>query len=205
MILLRHGQSEFNLHFSTSRKDPGIKDPKLTPLGHEQAQAAAEALAGEGLRRILASPYTRALQTAAPIAGQLGLPVMVHPVVRERYAFTCDIGTPRTELWARWPEHDFSGIEEVWWPPIEEPAECVLARAALFRAEMTALPDWADTLVVSHWGFILSMTGKSIGNGEWLRCDPTAPPPEVTWAHHSTVIASRPESVRVGSAVSDKA
>ena len=52
------------------------------------------------------------------------------------------------------------------------------ARAALFRAEMAALPDWRDTLVVSHWGFILAMTGERLMNGEWLRCDPTGPAPE---------------------------
>jgi broad specificity phosphatase PhoE len=184
MILLRHGQSEFNLHFSASRRDPGITDPKLTPLGHEQAAAAAEALAGEGLQRILVSPYTRALETAAPIARRLGIPVLVNPVVRERYAFVCDIGTPRAELARSWPEHDFARIDEIWWPPVEEPAEGILARAALFRAEMAALPDWSDTLVVSHWGFILSMTGQSVGNGQWLRCDPTAPPPaEIVWRH----------------------
>ncbi len=184
MILLRHGQSEFNLHFTATRKDPGIEDPKLTPLGHEQAQQAAEALAGQGLRRILASPYTRALQTAAPVARRLGLPVLVNPVVRERYAFTCDVGSPRAHLARDWPNHDFAGIEETWWPDIEEPAEQVLQRAAMFRAEMAALPDWAGTLVVSHWGFILSLTGKSVANGQWLRFDPTAPPPaEVIWKH----------------------
>ena len=87
MILLRHGQSEFNLHFTATRKDPGIPDPKLTELGHAQAAAAAEALAGEGVRRIIASPYTRALQTAAPIARRLDIPVHVMSTVRERYAF----------------------------------------------------------------------------------------------------------------------
>ena len=71
MILLRHGQSEFNLHFTATRRDPGIRDPRLTPLGHQQAAAAAEALRGKGITRILASPYTRALQTAAPIARAL--------------------------------------------------------------------------------------------------------------------------------------
>jgi precorrin-6x reductase len=42
MILLRHGQSEFNLLFTQTRKDPGIKDPRLTSLGHSQAEAAAD-------------------------------------------------------------------------------------------------------------------------------------------------------------------
>jgi glucosyl-3-phosphoglycerate phosphatase len=184
MILLRHGQSEFNLHFTITRRDPGIPDPKLTPLGHEQAAQAVAALRGERIQRIIASPYTRALQTAAPIARALGVPVFVNPIVRERYAFACDIGSPRTELAMAWPDHDFSAIEEVWWPAIEEPGQSVLNRAALFRAEMAALTDWSDTLVVSHWGFILAMTGIRVTNGEWLRCDPTAPAPaEVVWRH----------------------
>src|SRR3954452_14699386 len=98
MILLRHGQSEFNLHFTATRRDPGIIDPKLTELGHTQAAEAAIALAGEGIRRIIVSPYSRALQTVAPIARLLRVPVIINPIVRERYAFACDVGTPRTEL-----------------------------------------------------------------------------------------------------------
>lgn len=190
MILLRHGQSEFNLHFGATRRDPGIADPKLTELGHSQATAAAEALAGEGIARIVSSPYTRALQTAAPVAKRLNLPILITPTVRERYAFSCDIGTPRTALGEAWPHLDFSHIDEVWWPPVEEPDHQVEARAALFRAEMAALPDWRDTLVVSHWGFILAMTGERLMNGEWLRCDPTAPAPAaIAWrAPHPTVV-----------------
>lgn len=182
MILLRHGQSEFNLHFTATRRDPGIQDPKLTPLGQEQAEAAAIALADAGIERIIVSPYTRALQTAAPSAAAFGVPVLINPVVRERYAFVCDVGSPRTALERAWPTHDFSVIDEIWWPPGEEPAASVQARAALFRAEMTALPDWSRTLVVSHWGFIMALTGLSVQNGQWLRFDPTTPPPaEISW------------------------
>ena len=183
MILLRHGQSEFNLHFGASRRDPGIDrraaDRAWPRAGRGGGPAPARA---SGSRRIIASPYTRALQTAAPIAAALDVPVFVNPIVRERYTFACDIGTPRTELERAWPGHDFSTIDEVWWPPIEEPEAFIMDRARLFRAEMAALPDWADTLVVSHWGFILSMTGQSVMNGQSLRCDPTVPgPTEVTW------------------------
>lgn len=185
MILLRHGQSEFNLLFSQTRRDPGIADPKLTPLGHEQAGQAAEALLREGLRRIVVSPYTRALQTASHIAKATGLPVHVNPIVGERYAFACDIGSPRSALARSWPGHDFSTIDEIWWPAIEEPIDGIVGRAARFRAEMAALPDWSDTLVVSHWGFILAMTGQSLGNGQWLRCDPrSAAPDAIVWRHH---------------------
>jgi len=182
MILLRHGQSEFNLHFTATRRDPGIVDPRLTPLGQAQATEAADRLAGMAISRIIASPYSRALETAAPIATRLGVPVIVNPIVRERYAFMCDIGTPRTELLQAWPDHDFSTIEEVWWPAIEEPAASVIGRAARFRAEMATLNDWRDTLVISHWGFILALTGRSVTNGEWMRFDPTDPPPaEIVW------------------------
>jgi broad specificity phosphatase PhoE len=178
MILLRHGQSEFNLHFSAERRDPGIVDAPLTELGRLQAAEAARQLCHEGIRRIITSPYTRALQTAAPLAKALGAETFINPIVRERYAFACDVGSPRTELERTWPQHDFSTIDEVWWPPTEEPAASVIGRAALFRAEMAALPDWSDTIVVSHWGFILTLTGVSVMNGQWLRCDPTAPAPE---------------------------
>jgi broad specificity phosphatase PhoE len=182
MILLRHGQSWFNHHFSQTRRDPGIEDPALTPLGEQQAEAAAEALAGEGVARILASPYTRALQTAAPIARRLGLPILVNPVVRERYAFACDVGTPGPALASAWPGLDLAALDPVWWPAAEEPADAVIARAALFRAEMAERADWAGTLVVSHWGFILALTGRSVMNGQWVRCDPHDPPPaEIVW------------------------
>ncbi len=185
MILLRHGQSEFNLHFTKTRRDPGIKDPKLTPLGHQQAEAAAEALAGRDIRRIIASPYTRAIQTALPTARRLGLPLTITPTVRERYAFACDIGTPVSRLRMEFPDLSFPEMDEMWWPAVEEPAEQVEARARLFRAEMAALDDRAHTLVVSHWGFILAFTGQSVNNGQILEVDPTADhPAEVVWKHH---------------------
>ncbi len=184
MILLRHGQSEFNLHFTATRVDPGIVDPRLTELGHHQAEQAAEQLEGHGITHIIASPYTRALQTAAPFARKLKLPVLINPIVRERYAFSCDVGSPASHLARDWPQHDFSQLDEIWWPAIEEPAASVIDRANLFRAEMAALPHWANTLVVSHWGFILSLTGESVMNGTWRQIDPTTPAPAtISWRH----------------------
>jgi broad specificity phosphatase PhoE len=177
MILLRHGQSEFNLHYTATRIDPGIEDPRLTPLGHQQAEQAATALAADPIERIIASPYTRALQTAAPLAQRLGLPVLVTQAVRERYAFVCDVGSPVTDLAAAWPGHDFSALHDIWWPQQAEPEARVVDRANAFRAEMAADPAWQRTVVVSHWGFIMALTGISVQNGQWLRVDPTAPAP----------------------------
>ncbi len=172
MILMRHGQSEFNLHFSATKRDPGIRDPRLTPLGQAQAEKATEAMRAAKITRIMASPYTRALQTAAPSAHALGLPVQINPGVRERYHFTCDIGSSRCDLAAAWPDHDFADLPENWWPSETESPESVDARAKLFVAQMRLAPDWEHTMVVSHWAFILALTGESLDNGAWIRFDP---------------------------------
>jgi len=44
VILIRHGQSHFNVVFNETRVDPGIVDPGLTEEGERQAAAAAQAL-----------------------------------------------------------------------------------------------------------------------------------------------------------------
>ena len=48
---------------------------------------------------------------------------------------------------------------------------------------MAAEPDWRRTLVVSHWGFLLALSGCSIENGRAQRFDPTVPPPPINWKH----------------------
>ncbi len=184
MILLRHGQSEFNAAYTRTRVDPGISDPSLTDEGRAQIAAAAAALAGQGLRRIVVSPYTRALQTAAIVAERIGATVLIDAVVRERCAFVCDVGSRRATLVEAWPQHDFAAIDEVWWPDGRETEAEVIARAARFRAAMAADPAWRETLVVSHWGFILALTGEKLVNGAWTRYDPaSAAPAAIDWVH----------------------
>src|ERR1700722_4066033 len=178
MILLRHGQSEFNLRFTATRRDPGIEDARLTEYGHLQAEIAARALADQPITRIITSPYTRALQTAEPLARRLGLKIEIHPVVRERFGLPCDVGSSRSRLTAAWPAHDFSHIEEKWWPDEHETPDAVTGRARSFRQLMAMEPNWPETVVVSHWGFILCMTGQSIANCQTIRCDPNGPAPE---------------------------
>ena len=107
MLLLRHGQSYFNLHFNATRVDPGIEDPELTPLGFEQAAAAAARLSARVLTHVIISPYTRALQTAQPVLAVHQVPVAIMQEVREQAAYACDIGSPPDVLASRFPHHDF--------------------------------------------------------------------------------------------------
>ena len=177
MFLLRHGQSYFNLLFSATRVDPGIEDPDLTPLGIEQAQAAAVELAEVALTRIIVSPYTRALQTAQPILAFHEVPVHIMHEVRERAAFACDIGSPPQRLASRFPHHEFAHLPQQWWHEGVESQEQTDARAGAFRTLMADRDDGDTTLLVGHWAFILALTGVSLANGELMEYDPGAQPP----------------------------
>jgi broad specificity phosphatase PhoE len=167
MILVRHGESEFNVVFSRTRVDPGIRDPELTPNGRRQAAQAATALAGYGIDQVVTSPYTRALQTAEIVAEILGVAVEVEPLVRERGFFACDIGTAASDLTQAWPQHDFGHLDEIWWQEDETEAS-VADRCRRFHECVVDHRHWPRLAVVAHWGFIRALTGLELGNGEFV-------------------------------------
>lgn len=172
MYLLRHGQSEFNVHFTRTRVDPGIEDPALTTLGRDQARSAAAALADNGISRIVASPYRRTLETAAILGERLGLPIEIDSLVRERCWFVCDVGTPASKLCTLWPEIDFSRLGEQWWPVRGETEAQLSARCGVFASRLHRATDWGETVYVSHWGFIRGLTGLAVGNGTVVELRP---------------------------------
>lgn len=172
MILVRHGQSEWNAVYSQTRVDPQIPDPPLTAIGRQQALEAADALAVLAVERLLVSPYLRTLQTAEIIAERLGLSLSIEPLAREQAAFSCDIGTPRSQLADRWPHISFDHVEEVWWPPERETEVELGHRCSRFRHAMRQLPDWQRVAVISHWAFIRGLTGVEARNGQLVRFDP---------------------------------
>ncbi len=174
MILIRHGQTLFNVVYGQTRQDPGIVDPGLTEVGRQQVADAAPDLDGRGARRILASPYRRALETAEIPAEVLALPITVDPQVGERAHFACDIGSAPSELATRWPDIAFDHLAEQWWPTLSESEEAMAQRCQAFRERARAWPDWPEILIVSHWGFIRGLTGESVTNAQHLAYDPEA-------------------------------
>ncbi len=180
MILVRHGQSEFNSIFGRTRIDPGIPDPGLTSAGRLQAEQVADTLAGVHppavITRIVASPYRRTLQTADIIADTLDLPVSIEALVRERAGYSCDIGSPASDLARQWPQFDFSDLSERWWeagrPQGSDETEAMLTqRCEVFRSRMATCTDWKNVLIVTHWGFIRALTGCEVRNGQLLSYD----------------------------------
>ena len=169
MILIRHGQTIFNAIFSVTRIDPGVPDPLLTARGRGQAREIAAALAGEEIELVVASPYRRAIQTADTAARALGVPVEIDADARERFSFSCDRGSRRSELARAWPEYDFAHLAERWWPESEEDEAAFAARCARFAERMAASPAWSRTAVVTHWGVIRALTGERVTNGRLVR------------------------------------
>ena len=70
IVFVRHGH-------------PDYAHDCLTPLGRQHAAAAAQRLLGEGVEAIYSSTCGRALETAAPLAEALGLPVQGCDFMRE--------------------------------------------------------------------------------------------------------------------------
>jgi len=173
VILMRHGETVFNRVYGATRRDPGVADPALTAVGRAQAEAAARRLAGEDVRRLIASPFTRALETAEIVARHLRIPVTVDARVRERAAFACDVGTCRSALAARWSGLALEQLDEVWWHAAVEGEPALDARCAEFRADIARATDWPHVAVITHWGVIRSLARASLTNGETVRFDPT--------------------------------
>src|SRR5262245_7797648 len=67
LFLIRHGEPE-------AAWGGGDDDPGLSERGREQAAAAAEALAGEGMLALRTSPMRRCRETAAAYVQLMGLP-----------------------------------------------------------------------------------------------------------------------------------
>ena len=76
LLLIRHGQSTFNVEGRLPGQLPGIP---LTDEGRRQAHRAAVALADVPLSTIIASPLERAAETAAIIARGWGIAVRHDP------------------------------------------------------------------------------------------------------------------------------
>jgi probable phosphoglycerate mutase len=83
ILLVRHGES------APAREDrpfpmlDGHGDPPLAPEGEAEAERVGERLAVEPIDAVYVSGLRRTVQTAAPLAGKLGITPEVEPGMRE--------------------------------------------------------------------------------------------------------------------------
>src|SRR4051794_15995119 len=110
VLLIRHGQSTFNVVYEETGRDPGHVDARLTELGQRQAEETRDMLAAEPVDLVISSPLTRAIQTAQIVFGERGIPVHVTCRHRERLESTCDVGRSPMELKQDYPHLDFDHL-----------------------------------------------------------------------------------------------
>jgi broad specificity phosphatase PhoE len=150
-LLLRHGESVSNADPQAIALPEEIGD-RLSERGREQARAAAKALTGVGITRLLSSPARRGRETAEPLSEALGLPVTVLPYVHELKE-TVGYGRLSAEEQKRhrWsarmsahpddPDHAGGGAESF---------NQILVRVRSLKAELESQPSEERALIVTH-------------------------------------------------------
>lgn len=147
IYLVRHGRAEAGAE---------ALDPGLDELGHEQARAAAAALAGTGAGRLVVSPLRRTQETATPIAAALGLEPELREEVAEVFAPEMPVPERRAFIgpfmagtWADYP--DFH-----WWRR--------RVVATLLEMGRAAAGARRDLVIVSHYIAIGVAIGEALGS-----------------------------------------
>lgn len=190
LIVLRHGATTW----SGSGRFTGHQDPPLDDLGREQARAAAAALAGRPIRRIVSSDLQRAAQTAEILAARVGLPVALDRRLREEHLGQWE-GRTAEEVSRRFPDgyrrwrrgdvlQPFDGREG-----LAAVARRVLAATAdavcVDPVPVDPVPVDADVppptvLLVTHVNATLALAGSLAGTDPFTWPHLTAPEPG-TW------------------------
>ena len=83
IFLVRHGASEPAVPGRPFPLVDGHGDPALAPEGREQAERVAERFAAAQIDAVYVTTLRRTQQTAAPLAGALGLVPIIEPDLRE--------------------------------------------------------------------------------------------------------------------------
>lgn len=157
---LRHGETEYN----RLQLIAGSTDVELNEVGHAQARAAVELVRPLGITDIVSSGLRRARDTAAVIAGALGLPHAVVPGLAER-----DWGALEGKAQALRER----GVT----PPGAETAAQFISRT---RAALAEIKGYDVPLVVAHSGtyrvlcrlLALEETAEAVANCRPVRFTP---------------------------------
>jgi probable phosphoglycerate mutase len=133
---LRHGETDWNARGLSQ----GNVEVPLNANGIAQAHAAAALLRGRGIRSLVASPLSRAQDTAMIVAAALDLPIETDPELRE-VSFGVQEGQPMAAWFDDWVDGTLT-------PAGAEAFLELRARAA--AAINRALTRAAPVLVVAH-------------------------------------------------------
>lgn len=162
IVFIRHGKPDYAPVNQRGFIGHGRSLAPLTPEGVRQAEEAADSPALQGVELIVASPLTRALQTAAIISRKTGVPLTVEVDLREwEPDLTYQYGSS---------EESFALHHDFWqcrgeYPPGEtrrwETIRQIIERTdPVYRKYFEA--GYGKVAVVAHGGVIRRVTGKGI-------------------------------------------
>jgi len=151
IILVRHGQTEWNIESGAGERFRGRVDLPLDDTGLAQAHALAERLANRLIVAVYSSPLKRAVETARPIAQQLSLPVQPLPAVIDinygdwQGLSSAEVAKVYPDLYRRWLEKPHL----VKFPNGESLRQVRLRGMATLK-EVTARHEGRVVLLVAH-------------------------------------------------------
>jgi probable phosphoglycerate mutase len=159
LILLRHGETEWNL---SGRWQGQAADTPLTELGREQARIVAGRLRSYPISAIYSSDLVRAFETAQIVGELLGVAPLVDPALRES-----DIGAWTGLTWdqivVRYPDEVAAMMagQEVRRGGGESYGE-LQARLAAAAANIAARHPGQTVLLVSHGAALRSLVAHAL-------------------------------------------
>ena len=182
IYFIRHGQSEFNAVHKEGDKDPLIFDAPLTDRGRRQAEEAKVLVADLGIKQVISSPLTRAIQTALCLFDNIA-PIKVEASHRELLSHSCDVGRPPKELQRDFPSLSFAHLQNVWWHQglenddgvAVEPEDVFLQRIDAFARSLTQIKD-RPVAIVGHGDAFRALIGRTMENCEIHRYQPGESP-----------------------------
>jgi ribonuclease H / adenosylcobalamin/alpha-ribazole phosphatase len=158
LYLARHGESDWNV----ANRFQGVTDRPLTERGRRQAEELAQEVAGKGIDAVYSSPLRRALDTAAIVAGRLGLEPVADPGLRE-----IDVGSwaglSRAEVESRFPDafHRWVGGGDGW--DDGENYEQMSKRVLAAVARIAGAHPTGSVLLIAHGGPIRAIHAAAAG------------------------------------------
>jgi 2,3-bisphosphoglycerate-dependent phosphoglycerate mutase len=165
LLLVRHGES------APARDDEpfplvdGHGDPPLNPVGRDQAKRLADRLGHEPITAIYVSTLRRTVETAAPLAAQLGLEPRVEPDLREVFLGEWEGGSFRKHVAEGHPLAQRMLAEQRWDViPGAEPGEAFAIRVRGAVSRIAAAHPDETVAVVSHGGVIGQVLADATGS-----------------------------------------
>jgi len=170
IYLIRHGQSEFNAAHAPGAPDPLIFDAPLTSKGRQQAEQARQTVSDLGIRRVITSPLTRAIQTAIFIF-QDSVPISVAAGHHELLLHSCDVGRSPQELQSDFPMLSFENLADRWWYQGQqnehgvavEPISAFQQRVDKFTLDINNMSD-GPVAIVGHGNMFKALVGFDMEN-----------------------------------------